>query len=41
MTQTDKRDWEYIKTIISFCGLKGLNEKGLKRLAELEAVIRS
>ncbi len=37
MTQTEKREWEYIKTIISFCGLNGLNEKGLARLAELEA----
>jgi len=36
MTNKEKRDWEYIKTIISFCGLDGLNEKGLKRLAELE-----
>lgn len=37
MTQEEKRNWEYIKTIISFCGLNGLNEEGLKRLAELES----
>lgn len=37
MTTQEKKDFEYIKTIISFCGINGLNEKGLARLAELEA----
>lgn len=37
MTNQEKTDFEYIKTIISFCGIQGLNEQGLKRLAELES----
>lgn len=36
MTNRDKTDFEYIKTIISFCGIAGLNEQGLARLQEIE-----
>lgn len=36
MTQEEERDWQYIQTIISFSGINGLNEEGLKRLSELE-----